>query len=299
MQFEALYYDEELDKVVTTKLDNERLIVEDEDDNSNVEDLSFEYDIKNGWVKGNATVTPALINAPLIYETLVDGEAVDTIERNPHLEDHYRGAEDAFNVLFTNYILTLPMDTALSAGRVKKRFWYNLSSGALVGAKGSSKGLRLHQGVLGRDGKLERVESLSVLPNVYSSGDTCHGDLQGVREYRERTGKTSEDVDVLATSYALFQSGVGNDDLKTTRGGVRVSYEVLVDILTRFKDGYVASLEDDEARSKLEHYIIEFRSWVENRIERYDEDINYFSINKNQLGAILNVVDGYYIEDFL
>lgn len=299
MQFEALYYDEELDKVVTTKLDNERLIVEDEDDNSNVEDLSFEYDIKNGWVKGNATVTPALINAPLIYETLVDGEAVDTIERNPHLEDHYRGAEDAFNVLFTNYILTLPMDTALSAGRVKKRFWYNLSSGALVGAKGSSKGLRLHQGVLGREGKLERVESLSVLPNVYSSGDTCHGDLQGVREYRERTGKTSDDVDVLATSYALFQSGVGNDDLKTTRGGVRVSYEVLVDILTRFKDGYVASLEDDEAKSKLEHYIIEFRSWVENRIERYDEDINYFSINKNQLGAILNVVDGYYIEDFL
>lgn len=299
MQFEALYYDEELDKVVTTKLDNERLIVEDEDDNSNEEDLSFEYDIKNGWVKGNATVTPALINAPLIYETLVDGEAVDTIERNPHLEDHYRGAEDAFNVLFTNYILTLPMDTALSAGRVKKRFWYNLSSGALVGAKGSSKGLRLHQGVLGREGKLERVESLSVLPNVYSSGDTCHGDLQGVREYRERTGKTSDDVDVLATSYALFQSGVGNDDLKTTRGGVRVSYEVLVDILTRFKDGYVASLEDDEAKSKLEHYIIEFRSWVENRIERYDEDINYFSINKNQLGAILNVVDGYYIEDFL
>ena len=299
MQFEALYYDEELDKVVTTKLDNERLIVEDEDDNSNVEDLSFEYDIKNGWVKGNATVTPSLINAPLIYETLVDGEAVDTIERNPHLEDHYRGAEDAFNVLFTNYILTLPMDTALSAGRVKKRFWYNLSSGALVGAKGSSKGLRLHQGVLGREGKLERVESLSVLPNVYSSGDTCHGDLQGVREYRERTGKTSDDVDVLATSYALFQSGVGNDDLKTTRGGVRVSYEVLVDILTRFKDGYVASLEDDEAKSKLEHYIIEFRSWVENRIERYDEDINYFSINKNQLGAILNVVDGYYIEDFL
>lgn len=299
MQFEALYYDEELDKVVTTKLDNERLIVEDEDDNSNEEDLSFEYDIKNGWVKGNATVTPALINAPLIYETNVDGDAVDTIERNPHLEDHYRGAEDAFNVLFTNYILTLPMDTALSAGRVKKRFWYNLSSGALVGAKGSSKGLRLHQGVLGRDGKLERVESLSVLPNVYSSGDTCHGDLQGVREYRERTGKTSDDVDVLATSYALFQSGVGNDDLKTTRGGVRVSYEVLVDILTRFKDGYVASLEDDEAKSKLEHYIIEFRSWVVNRIERYDEDINYFSINKNQLGAILNVVDGYYIEDFL
>ena len=299
MQFEALYYDEELDKVVTTKLDNERLIVEDEDDNSNEEDLSFEYDIKNGWVKGNATVTPSLINAPLIYETLVDGEAVDTIERNPHLEDHYRGAEDAFNVLFTNYILTLPMDTALSEGRVKKRFWYNLSSGALVGAKGSSKGLRLHQGVLGRDGKLERVESLSVLPNVYSSGDTCHGDLRGVREYRERTGKTSDDVDVLATSYALFQSGVGNDDLKTTRGGVRVSYEVLVDILTRFKDGYVASLEDDDAKSKLEHYIIEFRSWVETRIERYDEDINYFSINKNQLGAILNVVDGYYIEDFL
>ena len=299
MQFEALYYDEELDKVVTTKLDNERLIVEDEDDNSNEEDLSFEYDIKNGWVKGNATVTPSLINAPLIYETLVDGEAVDTIERNPHLEDHYRGAEDAFNVLFTNYILTLPMDTALSAGRVKKRFWYNLSSGALVGAKGSSKGLRLHQGVLGRDGKLERVESLSVLPNVYSSGDTCHGDLRGVREYRERTGKTSDDVDVLATSYALFQSGVGNDDLKTTRGGVRVSYEVLVDILTRFKDGYVASLEDDDAKSKLEHYIIEFRSWVETRIERYDEDINYFSINKNQLGAILNVVDGYYIEDLL
>lgn len=299
MQFEALYYDEELDKVVTTKLDNERLIVEDEDDNSNVEDLSFEYDIKNGWVKGNATVTPSLINAPLIYETHVDGEAVDTIERNPHLEDHYRGAEDAFNVLFTNYILTLPMDTALSAGRVKKRFWYNLSSGALVGAKGSSKGLRLHQGVLGRDGKLERVESLSVLPNVYSSGDTCHGDLRGVRDYRERTGKTEDDVDVLATSYALFQSGVGNDDLKTTRGGVRVSYEVLVDILTRFKDGYVASLEDDEAKSKLEHYIIEFRSWVVRRIERYDEDINYFSINKNQLGAILNVVDGYYIEDFL
>lgn len=299
MQFEALYYDEELDKVVTTTLDNERLIVEDEDDNSNEEDLSFEYDIKNGWVKGNATVTPALINAPLIYETNVDGDAVDTIERNPHLEDHYRGAEDAFNVLFTNYILTLPMDTALSAGRVKKRFWYNLSSGALVGAKGSSKGLRLHQGVLGRDGKLERVESLSVLPNVYSSGDTCHGDLQGVREYRERTGKTSDDVDVLATSYALFQSGVGNDDLKTTRGGVRVSYEVLVDILTRFKDGYVASLEDDEAKSKLEHYIIEFRSWVENRIEMYGEDANYFSINKNQLGAILNVVDGYYIEDFL
>lgn len=299
MQFEALYYDEELDKVVTTKLDNERLIVEDEDGNSSEEDLSFEYDIKNGWVKGNATVTPSLINAPLIYETRVDGEAVDTIERNPRLEDHYRGAEDAFNVLFTNYILTLPMDTALSAGRVKKRFWYNLSSGALVGAKGSSKGLRLHQGVLGRDGKLERVESLSVLPNVYSSGDTCHGDLRGVREYRERTGKTEDDVDVLATSYALFQSGVGNDDLKTTRGGVRVSYEVLVDILTRFKDGYVASLEDDEAKSKLEHYIIEFRSWVENRIERYDEDINYFSINKNQLGAILNVVDGYYIEDFL
>lgn len=299
MQFEALYYDEELDKVVTTKLDNERLIVEDEDDNSNEEDLSFEYDIKNGWVKGNATVTPALINAPLIYETNVHGEAVDTIERNPHLEDHYRGAEDAFNVLFTNYILTLPMDTALSAGRVKKRFWYNLSSGALVGAKGSSKGLRLHQGVLGRDGKLERVESLSVLPNVYSSGDTCHGDLRGVREYRERTGKTEDDVDVLATSYALFQSGVGNDDLRSTKSGVRIPFEVLVDILTRFKDGYVASLEEGEAKNKLVDYIVSYRSWAVRCIERDGEYDNYLSINKNQLGAILNVVDGYYIEDFL
>lgn len=290
--YRSIFHDKNLNNLVSVDLEIEDMVVEVEEEGG--ESLGVEFDVKNGYNYNYGFNTPAYIGTPLLYEYSMAGDLEDNMDSDARIIERSRTERGAFDMLFKNYILTTTPDEGLSR-RGQGRFWYSLSGGGITTYRKTGRGLNIRQKLLKRDGQgLEESNGNSVLPNMWGGGDTCHGGLADLNEWRERQGKSGGDPDVLSKSYELFKSGVGNTDLLGHNMSRYISNETMEGILTEFQDNYVNNLQDVVKKRKLTGYIHTFKRGLHDRGLTSTNEYNL-----NNLAGILDKTESYYIEDFL
>lgn len=295
--YRSIFHDKNLNNLVSVDLEIEDMVVDVEGEEGR-ESQAVEFDVKNGYNYGYGFNTPAYIETPLLYEYSIAGDLEESMDSDARIIDRWsdrsRNVRGAFDMLFKNYILTTTPDEGLSR-RGQGRFWYSLSGGGITTYRKVNRGLNIRQKLLKRDGQgLEESYGNSVLPNIWGGGDTCHGGLADLNEWRESQGKSGGDPDVLYKSYELFKSGVGNTDLLGHNESRDISNGTMEGILTEFQDNYVNNLQDGVKKRKLTGYIDTYKRGLHDRGLTSTNEYNL-----NNLAGILDKTESYYIEDFL
>lgn len=298
-RYKNMFYDERQDRMVSVDLNLDDIIIEPEESRDSGGSQAEDYDIKYGYESSKGYVTPAYVGTPLMYELrtsglLSDSEVQRKIITDPELTYGNRNTRDAFQILFQNYIYTSVQDPSRARG--SSRFWYNVSIGTVATYNKVSRGLDLRQFLLKRNGTKQGISgSYSVLPNVFSGGETCHGNMQGVNRWQESTGRNSTHPETLAKVYEYFKGGVGNHDLTSSNYISGIPIRDLLGIIEEYRDNYINNIEHEGVRLAMltyaNVYIREIRE--ENSLG------STVSLNTNQLASIMEHSPSYYIEDYL